>query len=334
MSAESLKGLRRKARALTDIANWAEPAIDTYLRVASKFRAPDKNSADHGALRHADVRAIKWPRQEAPGYASSWLEPTAQSLAARYDLELSDIPQPYSDLLIFHIVSTQGLIRVAVDVSDYTSRVEPTCLEEVDIYFKMQFNDCGYDDNRVLPGGFVPRGGKIYSYLPVLRSWSLDQSKKRYEVYGRFGAQFAFETRSKAIEMLKDQDRFQFTGDITRASYARYLREAAQARICIDLPGNGPFCFRLIEYLALGGCVVAYPHRTRFSAQLKDREHIVYCKEDMSDLVDLCEEYLNNESERVRIGQNAAAFFDKYLSVDVLSEYYVASAVERKAGLG
>ena len=51
----------------------------------------------------------------------------------------------------------------------------------------------------------------------------------------------------------------------------------------------------------------------------------------MSDLVDLCEEYLNNESERIRIGKNAAEFFDRYLNVDVLSEYYVASAMDQKA---
>ena len=329
-TANLLKSIRRKAKELTDIANWAEPAIDSYLRVASKFRAASDESAVQGPVRHPDVRAIEWPRQEAPGYASSWLVPTAQSLAARYEFALADIPQPYSDLLIFHIVSTKGLIRVAVDVSDYTSRVEPACLEEVDIYFKMQFNDCGYGDDRVRPGGFVPRGGKIYSYLPALRTLSEDQSKKRYEVYGRFGDQFAFETRSKAIGLLKQQNRFQFTGDIIRASYARYLREAAQARICIDLPGNGPFCFRLVEYLALGGFVIAYPLRTSFTAPLEDREHIVYCKEDMSDLVDLCEEYLANEPERTRIGKNAAAFFDKHLSVDVLSEYYVASAIEQQ----
>jgi glycosyltransferase involved in cell wall biosynthesis len=326
--------LRRRARVLSDIANWAEPAIAGYLRVASRLHSNNAVAHHHGSMPHDDVRAIHWPRQVTSELVSNWLEPIRQSLATKYEFVQSDIPQPYKDLLIFHIRSTKGLIKVAVDVTDYSSRVEPKCLEEVDAYFKLQFNNVGYGDDRIRPGGFVARSGKVYSYLPILRSWSLDQTKKRYDVYGRFGPWFGFETRSKAIGILKGQQRFQFAGDINRVPYARYLREAARARICIDLPGNGPFCFRLIEYLALGGCVVAYPHRTRLSAPLEDREHIIYCKEDMSDLVELCEEYLNNESERIRIGRNAAEFFDKYLSVDVLSEYYVRSAIDMKIGSG
>jgi hypothetical protein len=39
--------------------------------------------------------------------------------------------------------------------------------------------------------------------------------------------------------------------------YTQYLREIADSRVCIDLPGEGPFTYRLVEYLAIGSCIIA-----------------------------------------------------------------------------
>lgn len=323
--------IRRKLRAISDVRNWTEPVIDAYFRIANQFFVGHRRGfTNDTAPGNPDVTTVLWPKQATPGWASGWLEPVAESLSQRYNLEQRDIPQPYKDLLIFRIQLPRNTLGIAIDTTDYVSRIELDCLADVDVYFKLQFRKDGYDDNRVLPGGFVTRGSRLYSYLPLLRNWSLDQSKKRFDVYGRFGPQFGFDVRSKAITILKQQDRFQFAGDINRVLYARYLREAARARVCIDLPGNGPFCFRLIEYLALGSCIIAYPHSARFPVPLEDRKHIIYCKEDMSDLVDLCEEYVGNPDERIRIGRNAAEYFDSNLRVDRLAEYYVTETIKRK----
>ncbi len=323
--------IQNGTKALLKLGNWTEPAVDAYLRMDSLYRTARVNR--HGKKQTASqpLQEIIWPDNPGPGQAAAWLRAAAKSMGQRYKLTYQNIPQIYNDILIFHILDDHRLIKAAIDVTDYTSRVEPECLATVDIYFKLQFNENGYNNNKVVPGGFVPRGEKIYYYLPTLRAWSLDQTRKTYDTYGRFGAQFGFEVRSKAIDILKSQTGFEFYGDMDRVLYARYLREASRSRICIDLPGNGPFCFRLIEYLALGCCVIAYPHRTRFNHHLTNGQNIVYCKEDMSDLVELCEQYLDDDDERTRIGTNAAAFFDEYLHIDKLTEYWISTTIESRS---
>jgi hypothetical protein len=105
--------------------------------------------------------------------------------------------------------------------------------------------------------------------------------------------------------------------------FSQSLREAAHARVCVDLPGNGPFCHRLVDYLAIGACVVGPRHATNLHAELVDREHIVYCRDDLSDLVELCAHYVENDRAREEIGANAAGFFDEHLHPRQLAAYYL-----------
>ncbi len=97
----------------------------------------------------------------------------------------------------------------------------------------------------------------------------------------------------------------------------------ARTKIGIDLPGNGDFCFRLIDYLSIGVCVIGPKPRTEFPVPLVDGEHIVYCKPDLSDLVPLCRRYLADDRERTRIARNARDYFDRYLHRDQLARYYL-----------
>jgi hypothetical protein len=69
------------------------------------------------------------------------------------------------------------------------------------------------------------------------------------------------------------------------------MREVAQARVCIDLPGNGPLCFRLIDYLTVGSCVVAPRPAARLHAPLSYGVIVVYCADDLSSLVEICALY-------------------------------------------
>lgn len=112
-------------------------------------------------------------------------------------------------------------------------------------------------------------------------------------------------------------------------SYIDFLKEVAQSKICIDLPGLGDFCFRLINYLAIGSFVIAYPHRTMLHVPLVDRKHIIYCKEDFSDLIELCEYYLENADQRETIARNACEFFDLNLHKDNLVRYYLRTCLNR-----
>ena len=43
-----------------------------------------------------------------------------------------------------------------------------------------------------------------------------------------------------------------------------------------------------------------------------DKEDIVYCKDDLTDLIELCEYYLEHEDERERIAKNARKKVEQY----------------------
>jgi hypothetical protein len=101
----------------------------------------------------------------------------------------------------------------------------------------------------------------------------------------------------------------------------QYLREIADSRVCIDLPEEGPFTYRLVEYLAVGSCIVAYPHKARLHVPLRDREHVAYTKEDLSDLLEVGDYFLRNPLERHRLAVNAQSFFDRYLHRDQFAAY-------------
>lgn len=234
---------------------------------------------------------------------------------------VDDIPQPYKGTVVFEVVREGSAHRIAIGYSDYLP-LDDDCAEACDLYFKMQFDKRGYGRRNVIPGGYVPDGKRLYFHLKRLRRLR-DKREYRFDVNARFSLNYAPEIRKKAIGLLSEQQKFGFEGGVKTLPYIDFLKEAAQSRICIDLPGLGPLCFRLMNYLAIGTFVIAYPHASLLHVPLKDREHIVYCKEDFSDLVELCEYYLANEAERERIASNARTFFDLNLHQDNLVRYYL-----------
>ena len=151
----------------------------------------------------------------------------------------------------------------------------------------------------------------------------------RWDVYGRFGANFAGDIRAKAIGMLEGQRRLKFYGGLRKVSFRKFLGEIARARVCIDLPGNGPFCYRLVNYLAVGACIVSAPHSVTMPVPLVDRKHIVYTKPDLSDLIDLCEEYAHDGPARESIMQAGREYYRGNLYWRSLADYYLNTMVGR-----
>jgi hypothetical protein len=111
--------------------------------------------------------------------------------------------------------------------------------------------------------------------------------------------------------------------------YSRFLREAVRSKICIDVPGNADVCCRLVDYLAIGACVIGFKPRTEFHVPLVDGKHIVFAKPDLSDLTNLCEQFLHNIEQREQIANNARNFFDQYLHRDQIAAYYLSQYFER-----
>lgn len=126
---------------------------------------------------------------------------------------------------------------------------------------------------------------------------------------------------------------FKYPGGPEKVPYRSYLFEVAQAKVCVDMPGAGDLTTRLVDYLAVGACIVRPAPSVRLPVKLVDGEHIVYCARDLSDLGDVCARLVGDDDERERIARNARDFFDRNLHRDRLGAYYVreiAVASERE----
>lgn len=238
-----------------------------------------------------------------------------------------DLPQPYRGTVLTQFVKNNKVFDVAFDYSDYSDLIEESVSRSA-VYFKLQFLREGYNRENVIPGGFVPDSWRLYWHLQKLRKLR-DRKNFDFDVCGRFSLDYAREIRRRAVETLQNQNKFGFEGGLKKVKYDEFLREIARAKICLDLPGNGAFCHRLINYLAVGACLVAYPHQTRLHVPLENRKHVVYCREDFSDLIEICEFYLKNEAAREEMCAASREFFDLNLHKANLANYYLRTCLNR-----
>jgi hypothetical protein len=303
-----------------------QSSVELYIRNFSHKPAPNPSwNLDPARLKNVSIR---WPKKYEWDHARDWVEILLHGFRQYVTVEMTDdIPQPYQGTVVFQVVIDGNRHNVAIGYSDYKP-IDEDCAKQCDLYFKMQYQETGYGDPRVIPGGYVPEGNKIYLYLRKLRKLR-DQKPFIYDVYGRFGLNSAREIREKGTGILNAQKKFHFEGGMKMVTYTEFLKEVAKSKICVDLPGQGDLCFRLINYMAVGACIIAYPHRNILQAPLVDRKHIVYVKEDFSDMVELCEYYLKHGEEREEIARNSREFFDNYLHKDNLVKYYLKSILDR-----
>jgi Glycosyl transferases group 1 len=267
---------------------------------------------------------IKWPEFVPLPDAAGWEPKLRAAFAAHVQLHPATIAHPFTSILMFEVESRGNTSRVAIDYRD-SNELSDECAQSSDLYFKLQFSRDGYPFEHVLPGGYIVSRERFYRYLPWLRA--LRQRDSQFDVYGRFGPHGEF--RRNVIERLTAQKRFSYTGGKGTVLYSQSLAEAARAKVSIDLPGHGWFCFRLPEYLAIGSCVVAVPHRNRLHVDLENGKHLAYTQSEGVDILDVCGYYLEHALERAELMNSAQEYFDRYLHYRQLGAYYLHSIVAR-----
>jgi hypothetical protein len=317
------------ARLLRAVRNWRDLAFEygMHMRPAGQPAVPPTWPVDPEQARGV---AIRWPESYRCPEAGKWVNALRDGLKKTVPMKREPVPQSSDGVVVFQLIRGKKAYDIAVDYWDYADRIDEGILARTACYFKMQYARTGYGSNRVIPGGYVAASRAVYHYLPYLRAVR-ESGIAAYDVYGRFGTRFAIQVRESAVQRLTNQDEFRYEGGLRMVRYSRYLRQVARAKICIDLPGNGDFCYRLVDYLAIGSCVIGPRHGTSFPVPLVDREHVVYTKDDLSDLVPLCKHYLDHPGERERIARNAREYFDRYLHSRQLADYYLNESLQRTA---
>jgi hypothetical protein len=311
--------------------------VPRWLRRAAKSALFALQRPAHDAAVHIDAAdlegvAIRWPAVLEWPSTQLWIEPLFHGLRARVPVAVHDIPQTLRGAAVIEFCRGTRTHRVVLNCSDYPELTHlgtdhgsshPLALE-----FKMQFRHGGYDNTSIIPGGYVSGVGLI-DWIARGPRRMRDRRQFAYDVYGRFGLGFATEIRTRALERLQRQSRVRFYGGGTKVNFREFLGEIARARVCIDLPGNGPFCFRLVNYMAVGACVISPPHAVTMPVPLIDRTHIVYTRPDMSDLVDLCEQYVNDAAAREAVVTASRDYYRRNLYWRSLSDYYLRTMLDR-----
>jgi Glycosyl transferases group 1 len=274
---------------------------------------------------------LLWPDRYRQLDQTAWVEPLRLGFERIVDVRRAPLFEDRPDLppgaLPFALEAGGRRLDVVVDYSDYADRRDPV-LDDFGVVFKMQYLQGGYGSDRYVPGGFVPNGMALYRYLPRLRALA-DGATRTAGAYGRFGADKAGALRRTAVRLLGEQTAFSFRGGIGRVRYLESLAEAARAQVCIDLPGNGPLCFRLVEYLAVGCAVVSPRHECRLHVPLEEGRQIVFCEPDLSDLVDVVGGLVRDPARLASLRHEARLYFDRFLDYRQLSRYYLATCLER-----
>lgn len=300
------------------------------LRAYSAFHtAEDVPAAPVGA---ADL-TIAWP----PAYSwepfAIWLDYLRTGLECFARVETAPARRPpIRDCEIIDVQWRGRTFPILIDCGD-SSAIDPTLPGQVFLYFKMQHARGGYRYPNVLPGGYTPAcGAGLFRLLPGLRRMRAAR-RFEHEVHGRFGAAFGYDRRKPYLEALAADGRFRFTGGFKMLRPSAFLGEVARARVLIDLPGQGDFCFRLTDYLAVGSCVVAARHGVRLPVDLVDGREIVLV-DTPQDAADACADLLRRPERIEEFADAARAYFDRHLTRRALARYYVEEIVRRLSNEG
>jgi hypothetical protein len=265
---------------------------------------------------------IIWPNQYGLPNAHAWANPIKSGIAAHVPVVHADIVQPIGNVVLFHVVADGTTRRMVIDYDDRPLLHHSA--EVADLYFKMQYLRDGYGSDAIVPGGYVSRQAALYKYVHSWRQLR-DRSAPSHDVVGRFGMDWAQDIRGQAIAMLQAQDRVDFRGGAAAVWWGEYMDEICDARVCLDLPGNGEFCYRLVEYLAVGACIVGPELKTEMPVPLESGVHLVRVPRTLDGLIGWCEQLANDHDLRNRIRRGAEDYFDRYLSLEQLGAYYVDS---------
>jgi spore maturation protein CgeB len=153
----------------------------------------------------------------------------------------------------------------------------------------------------------------------------------KYDV--AFWAVESAKIRTQALALLEDKFDCKENGTIRNQimkKYKRkgafYLQEIASSKIGLNLRGGGWDTLRFWELTGMGCFVISQKLNIAIEPAFIDKEDVVYCKDDLSDLVELCEYYLEHDDERERIAKNARLKVEKY-HTDIARARYVLEKI-------
>ncbi|MBU1658724.1 glycosyltransferase [bacterium] len=252
-------------------------------------------------------------------------------LNKKFDVVIVAACNPYTLKKYFEIMDTidENIPRVFIDGGDFPKLAgDLDRLGGRDVYEKILAKkpfDLIFKREYVLDEEYAPN---VFA-LPMSFNYDLiPKLKHEYKYDVAFWAVETAKIRSDALDLLQDKFDCKSNGTVRNQimkKYKRkgqfYLQEIHSAKIGLNFRGGGWDTVRLWELAAMGCFIISQRLNIKIEPPFVDKEDIVYCKDDLSDLVELCEYYLKHEQEREQIAKNARAKVEKYHTDKARAEF-------------
>lgn len=184
--------------------------------------------------------------------------------------------------------------------------------------------------NNKIPGIFpLPFSGAVNSFPKV------DDSIKKYDLFALFG--MTWPSRLSVIEKLLEWDypnsylgidSKHIRGDLKEKNkahigYKEYLTGIAQSKIALCVRGHGRDTVRHWEIPAYETLMMICDPGIYIPNDFEDGKHAVFFKEDLSDLKDKIDYYLEHDDDRKRIAKAGKEHFLKFHVNEKRAEYFL-----------
>ncbi|MCB9072192.1 MAG: glycosyltransferase family 1 protein [Bdellovibrionaceae bacterium] len=144
--------------------------------------------------------------------------------------------------------------------------------------------------------------------MNMLRIPPFTDSVKKYDV--SFWAVESHPIRTKALGLLQKHFDCLNNGTTLNQTFHKYkrkgkfyLEELHRCKIVLNFRGAGWDTLRYWEVPAVKSLLITQKPQIVIPNDFNDHEHVLHCKDDLSDLIDLCDYSLKNEKERETIAQ-------------------------------
>ncbi len=117
--------------------------------------------------------------------------------------------------------------------------------------------------------------------------------------------------RTRALELLEDRFDCRENGTVRNQKFSKYkrkgqyyLQELSQCRIVLNFRGGGWDTMRYWEVPAVGAFMITQKPGILIPNDFVNGKDVVHCSDDLSDLIDLCDYYLEHDGEREAIAKS------------------------------
>ncbi|HIP12700.1 MAG TPA: glycosyltransferase family 1 protein [Arcobacter sp.] len=187
---------------------------------------------------------------------------------------------------------------------------------KIDYIFKREYLINTEYNNNIFP---LPMSFN-YNRMPII-----DYDFK-YDV--SFWAVESHKIRKDVLDLLEDKFDCKSNGTQRNQKFSKYkrkgseyLKELGRCKVVLNFRGGGWDTMRYWEVPAIGSFMISQKPGIIIPNNYRDEKEVVFCKDDLSDLVELCEYYLKHDDKRERIAKSAMEYTKVYHTDEKRVEY-------------